>query len=102
MSRIARSKFAARPASTAALIAPAEAPVITANGFGARFGSSDATAFRTPTWYAPRAPAPGRTSALRVLSGTRRGGRGPARHSEDLHRIGPPRHTLLIALREQD
>jgi hypothetical protein len=49
MSRIARSKFAARPASTAALIAPADAPVITWNGFGESSGSSDATALRTPT-----------------------------------------------------
>ena len=49
MSRIARSKFAARPASTAALIAPADVPEMIANGLCASFGSSCATAFRTPT-----------------------------------------------------
>src|SRR6185503_17981699 len=101
MSTIARSKFAARHASTAALIAPADVPEMIANGLRAPFGRIDATAFRTPTWYAPRAPAPGRISALRIRSVTRHGSRlGRTRHGEDLHRIGPPCHTLLIATRE--
>jgi hypothetical protein len=49
MSPTARSKLAARPASTAALIAPAELPQITLNGFGESTGNSEATAFSTPT-----------------------------------------------------
>jgi hypothetical protein len=49
MSLIACSKFAARPASTAALMAPADVPEITLKGFGAFFGSSEATALSTPT-----------------------------------------------------
>jgi hypothetical protein len=50
MSLTARSKFAVRPASTAALMAPADVPAMIENGFGAPVGSNDATAFSTPTW----------------------------------------------------
>ena len=49
MSATARSKCAARPASTAALIAPADVPQMTLNGFGSRSGKMPAIAFRTPT-----------------------------------------------------
>ena len=64
MSSIACSKFAARDASTAALIAPAEVPDRMAKGLWVPFGRIDAIAFNTPTWYAPRAPAPGRTKSF--------------------------------------
>ena len=40
----------ARLASTAALMAPAEVPDTTANGFGARSGNRPAMALSTPTW----------------------------------------------------
>jgi hypothetical protein len=49
MSFTACSKWADRPASTAALIAPAEVPQMTLKGFGARSGRRPAIAFKTPT-----------------------------------------------------
>jgi len=48
MSATARSKFDARPARTAALIAPAEVPQMMLKGFGSRSGKMPAIAFSTP------------------------------------------------------
>src|SRR5690606_9675823 len=63
-SATARQKRRALLASTTEFTAPADVPLRIGNGFGARGGSSSASALSTPTWNAPRAPPPGSTSAV--------------------------------------